>query len=61
MSDKTEKSHKGGQVEPGQYPDLGETADYRDLNKLSPEQREKGYTTGKAVPDTKIETNDRDA
>jgi hypothetical protein len=51
-------SHKGGEVEPGQYPDLGETADYRDLNKLSPEQREKGYTTGKAVPDTKIEDDE---
>jgi hypothetical protein len=47
-------SHKGGEVEPGQYPDLGETAKVKQMP-LTPEQREDGYTTSKSVPNTKIE------
>jgi hypothetical protein len=65
MTEKTKRdySNRGGEhsYDPGCEPDLGKEADYRDLNKLTPEQREKGYTTGLEVPFGKVKPNDRDA
>jgi hypothetical protein len=59
MSDNArDYSHRGGEFsyEPDGK-DLGETAKVKQMP-LTPEQREKGYTTSKAVPNTKIEDDE---
>jgi hypothetical protein len=60
MTKKEPLSHKGGQVEPGCYDDLGETAQVKQMP-LTPEQREQGYTKGDIQPTFgKIPMNDRE-